>query len=491
VSISPKASWFEPLIFWTGDIRKSGQGKTPPARKLSEVITHKWQVQATERYEQAKAVHDALPKKEREGMAEPEPPHSYYLTSLTMEGIRDQMVGHPTGGLVAIQDELSAMIAGQNEYKSRGGSDREAWLCLHDGHPARIARAGKIPITITGARVQVFGGIQPEIFRRAFGGNGGTYLHDGTLYRFLLTFDRDDFHELTAESWDPDYQQAWEDLLEQARQWTMAMDDRLQLVLGRDAQTRFLEWANEIKAMMPDLPEVLQGYVPKAVGYALRLSGILHLMGSFEAGAEPQQVLRVDDIEAGIHFAEFYVGQAVDAMRYLTVDQAHAPQEVTERDQVLAQVLSGLRAEVDNGRLAVGHVRDQFNAACKPEQKISSPHAMGGWLRSLGLNLTNGKHSANGRRTVKCLLWDDSLENCLKSLSCLQNQGTQGLTGSDIDQTKSELSATKSEQVSDMQTIQTCRQQSLHPEPPANSGLGDNADNSDNFPKRKNQSVEI
>lgn len=56
-------------------------------------------------------------------------------------------------------------------YKS-GGTDRERWLCLHDGKPTRIVLA-KEAVYIEGARVQVCGGIQPGIFGKVFGGENG------------------------------------------------------------------------------------------------------------------------------------------------------------------------------------------------------------------------------------------------------------------------------------------------------------------------------
>ena len=51
------------------------------------------------------------------------------MSDLTLEGLRDDLVNSPHGGLVVIQDEISAFISGQNQYKSKG-TDREAWLAL-------------------------------------------------------------------------------------------------------------------------------------------------------------------------------------------------------------------------------------------------------------------------------------------------------------------------------------------------------------------------
>lgn len=111
--------------------------------------------------------------KEQKSSPRPQRPRGYFVTELTIEALRDELTEHPTGGLLVLLDELSTFVSGQNQYKSGGkGTDREAWLCLHDGNPARIIRAGK-SVFIAGSRIQLCGGIQPEIFRSAFSGDAG------------------------------------------------------------------------------------------------------------------------------------------------------------------------------------------------------------------------------------------------------------------------------------------------------------------------------
>ena len=134
-STSPKLSWVEPTIVWVADIRPSGAGKTPGPRLLMAPL-YEEQAREHERYRMDMEVWNTLTRKEKAQAQPPPKARGYFLTDTTLEALRDDVQEHPTGGIVLVLDELSAFISGQNEYKT-SGSDREAWLKLHDGNPAR------------------------------------------------------------------------------------------------------------------------------------------------------------------------------------------------------------------------------------------------------------------------------------------------------------------------------------------------------------------
>jgi hypothetical protein len=165
--VSPKPEWVEPFTIWHGDIRQSGDGKTPPARMLSRVIKD-LQRKEHERYDSEKKIYEEKLKADRNNpdLSPPVKPRGYFATDLTLEGLRYELMDHPTGGLVVIQDELSSFINAQNQYKTRG-NDRESWLSLWDGHAARVVRRDGSTY-LSGARVSIFGGIQPGVFAKVF-----------------------------------------------------------------------------------------------------------------------------------------------------------------------------------------------------------------------------------------------------------------------------------------------------------------------------------
>ncbi len=414
VAVAPKSSWHEPLIFWMADIRPSGDGKTPSARALCRVL-YEAQKKADAEYRREHEEWESTPKKNRG--PEPKRARGYFITDLTLEGLRDDISGH--GGTVAVLDEISSFLGAQNQYKSKG-TDRESWLALHDGNPIRVVRSSKTH-TVTGARVSVFGGVQPEVWRKFFGGDDGLYTFDGTVFRFLTTYEGSRFYELTEESWTEENRLAWERTLTAAMQWA---DEHISspgwktknLCLDEEARQYFFDWRNDLYGYKADLPGLLQGFIPKIVGYALRLSGMLYCMDRFSRGLIPGTVLTCDDIKKGIEASLFYLGHIVHAAEALCAKEINTEAEINEQVAHLARTLESLKPELDSGRLAVGYIQERFNQDCKPEIRITSARAMGAFLRSCGLTILTGRYRCNSKVGAHCLAWDEKTETLLKNV---------------------------------------------------------------------------
>jgi hypothetical protein len=431
LAVSPKEGWEAPLIFWHLDIRESGDGKTPPVRLMARALNEAQQ-RAEKQYREAMAAYNCLSRKERDQQPLPPPPRGYFVSDLTLEGLRDDLVNSPHGGLVVIQDEISAFLSGQNQYKAKG-TDREAWLCLYDGNPTRIVRVGR-SVYISGARVSIFGGVQPKVFKTFFGGEDGLYLSDGTFFRFLATCEPPTYYDLTPESWGERDRDKWEMLLHRAMDW---VDEKICVYGGRiekptrmifdsEAQEKFFEWRNQLYSCKDRLPAQLRGFLPKAVEYVLRLTGVIHVIQMFSRGSTPQAILSVEDLERGIKTVSFYLGQIQGALRLIEEDD-YSPPEISERSLLLAQTLDQLRPHLENGRLSVGFILKHYNMVAPKTQRIGKPRGMGAVLRAISLTISPGKHDANGHRAVKCLAWDKKTEIFIKQcLQCLQQEKTQG-----------------------------------------------------------------
>jgi len=466
------------------DIRRSGDGKTPPVRLMARPIQEAQRKEEIS-YREAMNAYKRLPRKERDQQPPPAPPRGYFVSDLTLEGLRDDLVNSPHGGILGIHDEISAFLSSQNQYKSKG-TDREAWLLLYDGHSSRIVRAGRT-IFLDGARVSIFGGVQPKVFKTFFAGEDGLYLEDGTLYRFLATCEPSTYHDLTPESWGEVDRAKWEMVLHRAMAW---VDEKIKscggeidkpnvMILDSEAQATFFEWRNQIYSFKDQLPLQLRGFLPKAVEYVLRLTGVIHCMEMFSRGRTPQVVLTVEDLERGIKAVRFYLGQIQDALRLIEED-GYSPPEISERSLLLAQTLEQLRPHLENGRLAIGFILKQYNLIAPKTQKIQKPRGMGAVLRAVKLTIAPGKHNANGHRGAKCLVWDKHTETFIEHrLQCLQREKGQDCQSIGDAEGTSPFSATSAAPAEGFEGFAAPGEIMSGPEPLANRASQDNADIAD------------
>jgi Protein of unknown function (DUF3987) len=218
------------------------------------------------------------------------------------------------------------------------------------------------------------------------------------LYRFLATYEPPTFFELNEESWEAEHQRELENLICRAMEWTEQeietqggrINNPRTMIFTKEAQKKFFDWRNDIFSQKDNLPPQLLGFLPKAVEYCLRLTGVVQAIWAFSQDQSPKIVLTVDDLDRGIEAIHFYLGQIQDALQ-LIADEDHVPLEISERSILLARTLESLRPHIDNGRLAIRFIQDQFNKIAPKAQRISSPRAMGPFLRAGCLTTTTGK----------------------------------------------------------------------------------------------------
>lgn len=162
----------------------SGDGKTPALNLLCKILEDRQRIldqnyrAEMEEYENAEK--DNKPR-------EPKKLGGVYTTDYTIEGLfRDQRAN---GGCLVVNDEATSFFDNQNQYKSGKGTDRQQMLKLYDGARARKVRVNDV-LTLEGSRISIAGGTQPEIFEGVFQGDGDIFRVDGSLFRFMMTYDR-------------------------------------------------------------------------------------------------------------------------------------------------------------------------------------------------------------------------------------------------------------------------------------------------------------
>ena len=413
INVSPKSSWAEPMVIYSADIRASGLGKSPAEEHLTKPLEEAQRVE-DEDYRIRRDQWDRLTKKNQDAglMAEPTRPHGYLGTDVTVEGLHaDHDPEH--GGKLLNPDELSAFFSGQNQYKQKG-TDREAFLRMHSGKTVSINRA-RGSMAIRGARISIIGGIQPDVWVSQFSGKTGRiYKTDGTIFRFLPTYEGDAYFPLTDETWETESVELWDRTIKNAMRWAKRQGVNNNLNLDDDAAEFFIEWRNGLHQIVSSFPKEVRGFIPKITGYTLRFSGLIHLMGVFSRNETPGTTLTVEDVKKGIEVSEFYLGHILAAMELFHDSNTPAVFEYTEQVRHLVKILKSIKGDADSDRLAVGFIQDAFNKDCPKGQKINSPRAMGAVLRNCGLNIPVKRGRVRGKAGVKFMLWDESTETLIE-----------------------------------------------------------------------------
>jgi Protein of unknown function (DUF3987) len=399
ISVSPKASWTSPIMLWVGDIKSSGQGKSPPVKLLLKPV---WSLQRSEddRVEKINDIEmDKKPKDRRLTRG-----RSFLLTDMTLEALRGESKACPTGGILYHTDELSAMINGQNQYKSGKGNDRESFLNIHSGTGSRVGRVSEsVSVDID---LNIIGGIQPFVFQKVFGAENGFYLADGTVTRFLWTFEPEANHLLTEEVWSIANAGIWSDLINRSNEWSLAhIEKRLKLIFTTDAFTKFCLWRNSIYKKIKSFPPEVRAFIPKTVDYAVRLSAAIHCISCLNAEMDISPILQVEDIQKGIDAASYYMGNAIAAIRHIREGFIPVNVDKAQMERLLI-TLESLKNDTESGRLAVGYICKKYNEGL-PVDETLSPRAIGSLIRKCGLEISASKFRCNGIIGAYCLVWDD------------------------------------------------------------------------------------
>ena len=147
------ADYFAPTNVWSAVVVRSGERKSPVLRAVMQPL-HTRQDKAAEEHAQAMAEYESelekwrrLETKVRRVRDRPVEPGSYphlFLSGTTTEAIMQRLV-EQRRGLAVVLVELSGFFSGMNQYRTKGGNDREAYLAFYDAGAAKIDRKSATP----------------------------------------------------------------------------------------------------------------------------------------------------------------------------------------------------------------------------------------------------------------------------------------------------------------------------------------------------------
>ena len=172
--LSDGSDWEAKPIFWTGFVGAPSSAKTPSLNV--------WAKPLRKRQGEEQALYDAdlkgfeAQRKKAEAAQDfnagpegepPSEPIKRIIDDFTTEALAKLQKEQPTHGCLIGVDELSGLLAGQNQYK-KGGNDKQRLLSLRDGKGFSVTRASGDIATVSSS-FSVTGGIQPTVLAKQMG----------------------------------------------------------------------------------------------------------------------------------------------------------------------------------------------------------------------------------------------------------------------------------------------------------------------------------
>lgn len=164
-----------------------------------------------------------------------------------------------------------------------------------------IVRKGETTV-LDGPRVSLVGGIQPHVFRHLLQKNDELLMADGTLFRFLLTYDSESYYPRSRTGWPAQCQEYWDYITTQASEWADArmscqteFGDEAPLDIKFEPQARelfynfterMLQEQSSLDALNDNSLFQFSQFIPKAVTAVIRVAGLLHILHALDKGVD-------------------------------------------------------------------------------------------------------------------------------------------------------------------------------------------------------------
>jgi hypothetical protein len=345
-------------ILYTGIVAESGSGKSPAQKTILKPL-FRLQAEAEDLYQQALDTWEQQIQQAREtGEAlPPKPkPRDYFTTDATREAIVQIQANQPNSGFLGWFDELSALIRGQNQYRSGRGTDKESLLSGRDGSAQKVDRAGGKRLFITRSAYSITGSTQPDTLRSLMGDFSDP---SGQWARFLWCFlplrpapyPENAVHLDIADFLYGIYRR-------------LAEFPPTTYRLSPAAKEYYIHWYNELDRLrLQEVKQSLRAVYAKFKSDTGVLALLLHCLNAAIAGEIPTEYISEATMQSAIPLSKFYLGQVKlihsegDALegdltpsycKMLSLSQRKG--WVTARDIYRARAISDRKATLDHIR---------------------------------------------------------------------------------------------------------------------------------------------
>jgi Protein of unknown function (DUF3987) len=277
VALKMKRTWKENPSAYFALVGVSGMAKSTPIKEMARPL---WEI-AREAREEWQAHKERESKKEKDKQEDPPPLKRTVVDESTVEALGPIMEDNPRG-IGQIRDELTALVAGMNQYKSGGkGSDRQFYLSADSGVTRSIDRVKNpdgMPLVIHNPFLSIIGGL---VNSKLVALSDAKDRDDGFIERLLFTVPEpvrvrwrdEEVDENLIESWNKAVRQLWSTPMvetgESPRPWFVELEPA--------AKSAFKAWFNshseETESL--DFPDYLGGVWSKMRAKCARLALII------------------------------------------------------------------------------------------------------------------------------------------------------------------------------------------------------------------------
>lgn len=284
VSLRVKGGWYEAPLLYGIIVAEPGRTKSPVLRAVVKPLTEidrrlrDESTLAHERWNQAREAHLKDPEKSPDPGPEPKARRAI-VRDVTRESLVLILADNPRG-VLCDPDEASGWVASFNEYKGKGGSDRQFWLSVWSSALVSVDRkAGREATHVPFPFVAVLGGLPPDMLT-SLGEERGR--NDGFLDRILFCYpDRFPAQFWTDQELSPEAARDWSEAINRLFSQPMRLQDGRpvpHLVEFTDqAKEDWIAWFNSHALALEkgDFPTPRAGAWSKLRAHAARFALIL------------------------------------------------------------------------------------------------------------------------------------------------------------------------------------------------------------------------
>lgn len=328
--------WEERPVLWIATIAPTGSGKTPAleaARRPLDILQHR-AVTASESAQSSPSPLDPSVPAPLVGASAPTLDR-LYTTDITTEALAIDLRHSP--GLAIVRDELISIIRAMDQYRTRGGDDRQKYLSLWSHQPLAPSRKTARPIFIPHPVVCITGGIQPLVVPGLQSRD-----EDGFIERFLPIVPD------TAPAYWPEDTQTVDSAIDPAhaaldrvvdlftRLRTLSTDPAGLTIPGQLAGFPIWRtWYNRNVDQQQSSPTALHGFYQKLPSHVARFALVLHALWNPDNPTAPLAEQRVQD---AITLGEFFQPQFHRLLPLLSRNPGGAAKAETLPQRILRQL---------------------------------------------------------------------------------------------------------------------------------------------------------